>query len=281
MTAQIDPTCDWLDDLPLVPGPPDLRMGLRSLDIHHWMPVDDKTPSELELRRQLLDTHDDLVRMVPGHDAAVDELMSLVGIHLRRPFPPSEESPLEQLAVSVPDDVLLLWRDHAHWRLVGGALLFPNQWSLDEKLGRTVGHIHAPVAGYDELLEHRVDQFFDRLTAAKPVWRRNWFLHDEPTFHRPDRTSHRPIDDPAEVDELWIRSEWQTLRRLAFSGLIVFTVKTQVAPIRQLAARPLARAQMIAYLEAASRRALENTDVWGRQAAVLEYLQGADHPTDA
>lgn len=273
MTVEIDPAADWLDDLPLVPGPPDLRMGTRSLDIRHWLPVDSKTPDELLLRRQLLADNDGLVRLVPGHDDAVEELMSLAEIHLQRRFEPSDAPRLEQLAVSVPDDVLILWRDHAHWRLVGGTLLFPNQWTLDEKLGRTVADIHSPVDGYDELLEARVDQFFDRLTAPRPAWRRNWFLHDAPVFFRPDRTSHRAITDAAEIDTLWIRSEWQTLRRLAFSGVIVFTVKTQVAPVRQLAARPLARRQMLEYLEHASERALRNTDVWGRRDAFIDYLR--------
>lgn len=273
MITEIDPAADWLDDLPLVPGPPDLRMGTRSLDIHHWMPVDDKTTEELALRRALLAEHDGLVRLVPGHEDGVEELMSLAGIHLGRAFEPSMSPPLEQLAVSVPDDVLLLWRDHASWRLVGGALLFPNQWTLDEKLGRTVADIHAPVDGYSELLETRVDQFFDRLTAARPVWRRNWFLHDEPTFFRPDRSEHRVVTDSDEAGTLWIRSEWQTLRRLAFSGLIVFTVKTQVASLQQVKARPLASAQMVAFLEAASERTLRNTDTWGRKDAVIAYLR--------
>lgn len=273
MSVPIDPTADWLDDLPLVPGPPDLRMGTHALDIREWFPVDAHTATELELRRRLLEEDDSLVRLVPGHEDAVEELMALAGIHLGRRLAPTGVASLEQLAVSVPDDVLLLWRDHAHWRLVGGALLFPNQWTLEEKIGRTVANIHAPVDGYDELLETKVDTFFDKLTAARPAWRRNWFVHDDPTFHLPDRTSHRAISDPEEVASLWIRSEWQTLRRLAFSGRIVFTVKTQVASMDQLAARPLAAAQMVAYLESASERALRNTDTMGRSDAIIEFLR--------
>lgn len=273
MTVEVDPTADWLDDLPLHAGSPDLQMGTRALDITKWLPVDAHTAAELVLRETLLETYDGLVRLVPGHDDAVDELMSLAGIHLRRPFEPSSLSPLEQLAISVPDDVLLLWRDHAHWRLVGGALLFGNQWTLEEKLGRTVADIHAAVDGYEELLEARVDQFFDKLSAARPVWRRNWFVHDDPTFHKPEPTPQRSISDPEEVGSLWVRSEWQTLRRLAFSGMIVFTVKTQIASMHQVKARPEIAAKMVAHLEAASDRALANTDVAGRENAIIEFLR--------
>ena len=275
--VDVDPAADWLDELPLVPGPPDLRMGTHNLDIRKWFPVDSHTETELQLRRQLLAEHDGLVRLLPGHDEAVAELMSLAGIHLGRAFAPTSRPALEQLAISVPDDVLLMWRDDEHWRLVGGAVLFPNQWTLEEKLGRTIADIHGPVEGYHEMLERRVDQFFDRLTAPRPVWRRNWFVHDDPAFFRPDRSSHRRIVDPEDVASLCVRSEWQTLRRLAFSGTIVFTIKTQNAPMTQLRARPLAASQMVAYLEQASPRALKNTDTLGRQEAIIEFLRPVRH----
>lgn len=268
----IDQTADWLDDLPLSPGPPDLRMGTRALDIDEWLPVDAHTPGELTLREEILAQNDGLVRLVPGHDGAVEELMALAGIHLGRQFRPTNLPRLEQLAISVPDDVLLLWRDHAHWRLIGGALLFGNRWTIEDKLGRTVANIHAPVDGYDEVLEARVDRFFDKLSPARPVWRRNWFIHDDPTLHQPQSTVNRVISNPDEVGSLWIRSEWQTLRRLAFSGLIVFTVKTQIASMHQLAARPLVAADMVTYLRAASERALHNTDTFGRRDAIIGFL---------
>lgn len=264
---------DWLNDLPLAPGPPDLRMGTRALDIADWLPVDDLTPGELVLRRELLAEHGSAVaRMVPGHERGVEELLSLVEIHLGGRLDRTVGTPMEQLAVSIPDDVLVLWRDEKSWRLVGGALLFPNQWTLDEKIGKSLAAIHAPVDGYGELIEARLDQFFDKLSPARPVWRRNWFFHDDPTLYLPNRTPQRPISDPAEVERLFVRSEWQTLRRLAFSGLIIFTVKTQVAPISELKARPAAVDQMRVFLESASGRSLANKDATDRNQAILDYL---------
>lgn len=121
---ELDPTCDWLDELPLSAGPPDLRMGLRALDINHWLPVDSKTPEELELRGRLIDEHDGLVRLVPGHDDAVEELLSLAEIQLGRNIERTVDTALEQLARVIPDDVLLMWRDDTHWRLIGGFLVF-------------------------------------------------------------------------------------------------------------------------------------------------------------
>ncbi len=268
------PSADWLRDLPLAPGAPDLRMGTRSLDVTDWLPVDDKTAAEIELRRALLAEHgSDVARIVPGHETALTELTSLIEIHLQRRLEPSVGSPIEQLAVATAEDILLMWRDEKHWRLIGGTLLFPNQWTLDEKIGKTLANIHAPVDGYDELLEARMDQFFDRLSAARPVWRRNWFFHDDPNFYQPNRLAQAPVATVDEVDSLFIRSEWQTLRRLAFSGLLVFTVKTQVAPIAELKARPAIAEQMCVFIESATPRSLENKDATDRDAAILDYLR--------
>lgn len=268
------PSADWLHDLPLAPGPPDLRMGTRSLDVTDWLPIDDKTTAEIELRRELLAEHGpDVARIVPGHDMALTELTSLIEIHLQRKLEPSVGSPIEQLAVATAEDLLLMWRDEKHWRLIGGTLLFPNQWTLDEKIGKTIANIHAPVDGYDELLEARVDQFFDRLSPARPVWRRNWFFHADPTFYQPERMTQSPIALVGDVDKLYVRSEWQTLRRLAFSGLIVFTVKTQLAPIAELRARPGVAEQMCVFLESATPRSLENKDATARELAIIDYLR--------
>ena len=249
-------------------------MGTHALDVRDWLPMDDKTPAEIELRKQILAAHGpDVARVVPGHETALTELLSLVEIHLCRRIEGAGRPVVEQLAVATAEDILLMWRDDDHWRLIGGTLLFPNHWNLNDKIGKTVANIHQPVDGYDELLEARVDKFFDRLTAARPVWRRNWFFHQNPDFYKPDRTAHLPISDPALVEHLYVRSEWQTLRRLAFSGLIVFTVKTQVASMREVKARPAVAEQMCVFLESASERSLENKDAIGRDQAILAYLR--------
>ncbi len=268
------PGADWLHDLPLAPGSPDLRMGTRALDVTQWLPVDDKTPAEIELRKQLLAEHgSDVARIVPGHETGLTELTSLIEIHLQRRLDPEVGAPVDQLAVATAEDMLVMWRDEKHWRLIGGTLLFPNQWNLNDKIGKTVAAIHAPVDGYSELLEARVDQFFDRLSAARPVWRRNWFFHQDPTFYQPNRMIESPVFSIAEVEQLYIRSEWQTLRRLAFSGLIIFTVKTQVEPITELKARPALAEQMCVFLESASARSLENKDATDRHVAIIDYLR--------
>lgn len=272
----IDRRHDWLTELPLTAGPPDLRMGVHPLDVSRWLPADQYTASELELRRQLIVEHHDFVHMQPGHDLALEELLSLVEIHIGDRLV-TDGSPIERLALSVPDDILLMHRsgegESGEWRLVGGALLFPNHWRLQDKLGQPVTTIHSPVEAYDELLAVRVRKFFDRLSPARPVWRRNWFINDNSTFFAPDRSGQLGITDPDQVEGLWIRSEWQTLRKLAFSGMTVFTVKTQVAPMAAVRDRPELAERLAAFLAQASPLSLDNKHVLGSEKAIIDYLR--------
>ena len=267
-----DPRCDWLDELPLTPGPPDLRLGLRSLPRERWLPFDDDSPAELAYKADLLSEHDDLVLLEDGYDHAVEELVGLMEVHLGHTIERADRSPLDAAGRAVPDDLLVMAKSD-HWRLVGGSLVFPNQWRLSEKIGLTLTEVHEPVDGYGELLADKLDRFFDRLAPNQLVWRRNWFLHDDPEFFQPDRMSMRPCRTADDASMLFVRSEWQTLRRLAFSGVIVFTVKTQVAPIEQLAARRSAAEAMCAFLEAASKRSLTNKDADDRHVAIVDYLR--------
>ncbi len=268
-----DTSYDWLAELPLPLGSPHLRMGLRSLPRDRWLPTDPLTSAELRQRGRLLDEHDDLVMLDAGWDHAVDELLSLMEIHLGRRVERGPWGPLEAAARAVPDDMLLMADSGDGWRLVGGALVFPNHWRLSDKMGGTLTQIHSPVDGYDELLAAKTDRFFDRLTPNRVVWRRNWFFEDDPSFYRPEKLEPIEFAEPERAGGLYIRSEWQTLRRLAFSGVIVFTVKTQMAPTSELAARPDLARRMIDFLEAASPRSLANKQALGRQAAIIEYLR--------
>ena len=274
MSVQLVPDVrhDWLDELPLPVGSPHLRLGLRSLPRDRWLPTDSFTRAELRQRARLLDEHDDLVMLDAGWEHAVDELLSVMEIHLGRRIERGPWRSLEAAARAVPDDLLLMANTGDGWRLVAGALVFPNKWRLADKMGGTLQEIHSPVDGYDELLAERVDRFFDRLTPDRVVWRRNWFFHDDPTFFLPDRRPPERFNEPERARALYVRSEWQTLRRLAFSGVIVFTVKTQIAPIVELAARPGLARRMIEFLEAASPRSLANKEAHGRHQAIVEYL---------
>jgi hypothetical protein len=107
-------------------------------------------------------------------------------------------------------------------------------WKLPDKLGSSLADVHGPVPAYADELAARVDRFLDRLRPDRPVWRRNWLIHDSPELHLP--APPPPSDAPLEVpDGLWLRSERQTLRRLPTTGAVLFTIRTQQVPLAVVA----------------------------------------------
>jgi hypothetical protein len=135
------------------------------------------------------------------------------------------------------------------YRLVGASLCFPTRWSLAEKMGQPLGMIHDPTPGYSEQIHSSMDRFFARMKVAKPVWRLNWGIVDDPTLFQASghsRGGGRP-DITAENagEKLWLRMERQTLRRLPQSQDILFTIRIYVKPLRHLLAHPERAAAMV------------------------------------
>lgn len=239
----------WLDELPLVPGPPWHSMGTRSLAPAWADAGGDDVPAQLEAKRSLLATRREVVSARlsrPDVDAAEREVARLVGASR------CEEGPataLEEAAVTVPDDLCLLVDRVGHWRLDSGVVCFPSLWRLADKIGRPLAEIHAPVPDYAEELADRVDRLISRLRPERPVWRRNWFVHHDPQLHQPEPPP-APDPVPAPPDGLWLRSERQTLRRLPESGAVLFTIRTQQVPLAGVAGRPDLAVAMAAVVEA-------------------------------
>lgn len=228
---------DWLDELPLEPGPPWLAMGTRGLDPASWLIADDQRDVELALKVDLLTTrHDEVFAAIdsPAVDAASREVLDLV-ITATGSGVPQAPHPLDAAGRLVQEDLcLLVLRDGAP-HLDAASLCFPSYWRLRDKLGRPLADVHAPVAHYEDELAPKVDRFLLRLSPDRSVWRRNWSIHDDPTLFLPDPTPPRAMEAP---DGLWLRSERQTLRRLTSVEAVLFTIRTQQVPLAVLAERP-------------------------------------------
>lgn len=227
----------WLDELALEPGPPWLGMGTRGLDAAGWLVADDDRERDLATKARLLaERHGEVFAAIdsPAVRAGSQEVLSLV-VAATGERPPAGLHPLDAAGRLVQEDLcLLVLRDGAP-HLDAASLCFPSYWRLDEKLGRPLAEVHGPVAHYADELAAKVDRFLGRLPPDRPVWRRNWSIHDDPTYFLPDPTPPRPVAPP---DGLWLRSERQTLRRLATPHTVLFTIRTQQVPLAVLAARP-------------------------------------------
>lgn len=227
----------WLDELPLEPGPPWLAMGTRGLEPSGWLVADGDLDADLAAKARLLAERPAEVFAAldsPEVRVASHEVLDLVAAATGRSPEPGLH-PLDAAGRLVQEDLcLIVLRDGAP-HLDAASLCFPSYWRLADKLGRPMAAVHGPVAHYDEELAAKVDTFLQRLRPERPVWRRNWSVHDDDAYFLPDPT---PARDVAPPDGLYLRSERQTLRRLTSAPVVLFTIRTQQVPLAALAERP-------------------------------------------
>ena len=242
-----------------------MAMGLMALSEPEWLEVDAGLADDLwEKRRLLAAQRDEVFRALPGSQAAQREVLDLLLGHLARhhagthrrngrfltlvPLGETVEldaagpDALDLAGRLVQEDLCLLQRDEAVWRLTAASVCFPTRWALKAKMGRPLAAIHEPVPGYAERLGSPVDRFFDRLRTERPVWRLNWSLTDDAALFQPGghgRTTANPaLNADNAGDAVWLRTERQTLRRLPESGAILFTIRIHRHPLAALATRP-------------------------------------------
>ncbi len=219
-----------------------LRVGARNLDPSVWVsPVDADWAPTLAMKRALVaERPAEVVACLDGAQEACDEVAA--GVLASLGAPPTDEQGIDALvdtALRVADDLCILQEDAAGVpRLTAAVLCSPNRWRLAEKIGGTMAQIHGPVARYSSDLDSPVNAMLARLAAGRPVWRINWGITDHPSLFQPDVPPQVPGTDPA---TMWLRIEWQTLRRLPVTGAVLFGIRTHLQSLADFVAmRPRA-----------------------------------------
>ncbi|KAJ7132215.1 hypothetical protein C8R44DRAFT_773379 [Mycena epipterygia] len=169
-------------------------------------------------------------------------------------------------ALLIQDDLAVMVEgSNGGYYFQGGAICVGGFWRMKDKIGMRMDEIHMSghVPQYQEKLHTSLERFFRRLSIDKPVVRNNYFIQVSPP------ASATPSIDPDELawgenvlgseDEyggtkgssfgsppvlivspqtLRLRTERQTLRRLPRSGAIIFTIRTYLVPVEELAREP-------------------------------------------
>jgi len=251
-----------VSELPFAGGGWRLQMGLRSVAPGDWLAPDDAIAAELaEKRALLIARHDEVFRALPACGAPAAELLELLAEHLPAHHPDffrregvwlvnraSGERwdvsaralhPLDLAGRLVQEDLCLMLPGADGYVLGGASLCAPNRWRIDEKLGRPLLGIHDFVPGYGEVLARPVERFFAELKPERIVGRVNWGIADRPDRFQPVALARtRPVTAENAGAELYLRLERQTLRKLARSAAVLFTIRTSIAPLgRALATR--------------------------------------------
>ena len=228
------------------------QMGLIAIAERDWIELDDDQREKLVLKRWLLaERHAEVFGALPGSKAASEAVARLLFDYLPKRFPtryprmgtmfaiaatseligmtsPSMH-PLDLAGRLIPDDLCLMEPDaEDRYVLTAASLCFPSRWRLHEKLGRPVAEIHGPVPDYDDKLAKPVDRFFSALADGRIVMRNNWTIHDRPDLFQPQSPRRHEVPPERFADDLFLRSERQTLRRVPGTRAILFTIGTRV-----------------------------------------------------
>jgi hypothetical protein len=224
-----------------------LNMGLRSLADVIWLEGGSDLDQQIGERLALAETSREVVyQELPGYRPAIEELVSRIARNLAE-FHQDEYAVttdsitylpnnltidltatdvLLKVAAIIGEDLVVLAREDNEWKIVVGAVLFPSRWKLSEKIGKGMDAVHTPVPGFAEALAPYMTTTFDKITADRPVWRKNWSLHSTADLHQP--TS---IHAPATPENYWWRTERQTLTRASCGEFLYFTIRNRAEPL--------------------------------------------------
>jgi hypothetical protein len=235
--------------LPLVflDGPWKLAMGLNALDPADWLWRDDAFAAETAQRQGLLaERPGEVLAMLPEAAPAAAELVAMVETY--QELDPSADGSMARLAGLAQEDFCVMQAGPGGaYALTAALLCAPAHWRLAEKLGRPLGEIHAPVPGFNDRLGGPADRFFANLTVERPVWRANWSVVESPVlFHPQPRMPVPGLTAENAGEKLWLRVERQTLRRLPRTRAIVFTIRTLLRRLDEIAADPAVASAMAA-----------------------------------
>ena len=256
-----------------------LKLGLRARDEADWLPHDDlfddhsARDSQLAYKAQLLgDRHDEVFAALHGSEPAGREVLAMVRTHLQQFHDASLPDlltdaglhPLDAAARLVPEDLLLLEpRRRANggtggdfdWYLVAASLCFPAHWVLAEKMNKPLAAIHAPVPDYRERLETPMDRFFTNMKIGPISSRMNWSLQLGDELFSPHRSTRKAAMGDLANEDMCLRMENQTLRKLPETGLVLFTIRTHMVPMIRWQSTPGAIAALVDMLDQMSEAA--------------------------
>ncbi|MGF1454050.1 MAG: DUF3445 domain-containing protein [Alphaproteobacteria bacterium] len=247
---------------------PPFTIALKPVAPSAWLAGQPPLAPVLRQKARLMQTSwHDVFKARPGSLGAQGEALSLIVDHLHQDHPlalrvagPASVrvltlietgerfleaewagAPLALAARLVADDLVLMVREGGAWAFDAGCVCFPSSWRLEDKFAQPLEAIHAPVPGVNTSLGARINRIFDHLAPDRPLMRQNWSLATDPAL-RLSRQGNM-FDWPpaqkarAQLPPIVIRVEHQTVRKLARSGAILFTIRIDVTPLWTLRER--------------------------------------------
>jgi hypothetical protein len=248
------------------------QVGLSPLDLKNWIEPGPDFEFQMNLKNRLLrDEADTVLQAQPEAEAGIFDLYETLQAHLLETDPTSYRKQNDEFiclrtreSFTRPEEASVALHQIGHWvqedfavlsptppvKLIAGCVCFPSRWSLKDKIGKDSDGIHVPVPKFATTIAKPTANFLERVSVERPMLRYNWTLHDndhlfcpKPDIPREDITVENVIQ------ETYLRIERQTLRRLAKSQFVVFTIRTSVGALAPLLEEPENLRKALATLE--------------------------------
>ncbi|KAK6532732.1 hypothetical protein TWF281_006908 [Arthrobotrys megalospora] len=284
-------------------------MALTKLEPDWWLELESTYVTRLSQRQNLLEKHKEKIidRFTDINDnwrveVACTELMEMVVefLSLRYPqyfdldtenlvfwnkilgrrFELKGVDPLHVVFENVPEDFAIVMPDEGKegkYVFVAGMICSSVGWDLQEKIGKVLGDIHAVVPEYKEKMGMSMDRYFSKLTTDKPIQRGSWdIVIGEPLFMcaGEELQKIRGVQDPnIKEEDLTLRVDWQTLRRLPLSGGVVFNYKALFTPLREFGDEPGVPALVEKVVKEGNRKIIGYKGIWHVEHVAVPMLE--------
>lgn len=266
-----------------------LNMGLRSLEPALWLEGGEDLEAQIPERLVLkTDAREVVYQELPGYRDVIEDLVALIAENLAtfhadrykvstesvKHLPTGASADLAssdlllQIASIIGEDLVVLSREDGEWKIVAGAVLFPSRWKLSEKIGKGMDAVHAPVPGFASALAPFMTATFDKISADRAVWRKNWSLHSTSDLHQP--TSIHAQVNP---EDYWWRTERQTLTRSRTGDFLYFTIRNRAEPLSWIKADQESAVLFAETLASFSSDTIEYKGLQQDHQAIIDYLR--------
>jgi len=199
-----------------------ISMNLRTGDaVQFWRPTAESERVLAERKRWIGEFPERHLLFAPGSEAAVKEAVAWLSAAAGQSFADAREAGcgLE------PDWVLLAGEESLSFPVIGGAVAFPSDWALEEKLSLPLVQVHAPVPGLESAIGARITTFLARMAPGTAWERENWGLSAVPDLNQHPAMAIPRLEAGATLDSTWLRQEKQFLTRLPRTGAILFGIR--------------------------------------------------------
>ncbi|KAL1938522.1 hypothetical protein VTO73DRAFT_11545 [Trametes versicolor] len=235
------------------------------MHINHWIEIDKEYKWYIdEKARVIAQQGKKVVDSLPENDEACGELLELLADYLPKRYPTlftrehpdsitnlvTEErfdavsktkSTAALLVISrlVQDDFLMAReRPDGKVYLVGGLIGFPGTYLLSDTIDKHLEVLHRPVPDFNAKLLMSVERTLKRFKPDQSFERSSWNIMDDRNLFLHNIASNLP-DKDLRPEDLWLRIDHQTFRKLPRTNAIIFGVRPIMRRIEDLADSPL------------------------------------------